>query len=355
MAKKKRSRRTLGWVLGAAAAGIGAGLAAERFLIGRDRLRSDPHTEIDYAKIVAPRSYEVASLDSTLVAYESGALDASEGAIFLHGYSLDHTVWRHQIESLDASRRYVYYDARHHGRSEPESPVDSPVTIEVLAKDLEVVLERSGLRRAVLVGHSMGGMTVLEFCRHFPHLLGDRVAGLILLNTTFTDALKTVVGAEVVGAIDRRLRRVLEGLLRDPRSSRVFRLRGDDLSWLLVRLFGFGPHASPSQVDHVRRLLAQFPSPPLIEIFRGMRDFDMTGALHTIGIPTLVVAGGDDRITTVKASERMAEEIPGATLEVLEDTGHMAMMERHERFNDLAGDFIDRVLAPPSRRREAAK
>lgn len=348
-------RKTLGWVLGAAAAGIGAGLAAERFLIGRARLRADPHSEIDYGRITAPRSYEVPSYDSsTLVAYESGAPRAPDGAVFLHGYSLDHTIWHHQIESLDDSRRYVYYDARYHGRSEPESPVDSPVTTEVLARDLEAVLRRSGLRRVVLVGHSMGGMTVLEFCRRFPQLLGDPVAGLILLNTTFTDALKTVVGAEVIGAVDRRLRRVVEGLLRDPRSSRAFRLKGGDLSWLLVRLFGFGPHASPAQVDHVRRLLAQFPSPPLIEIFRGLRDFDMTGALDAINIPTLIVAGGDDRITTVMASERMAEEIPGATLEVLEDTGHMVMMERHERFNELAGNFIDRVLVTPTTRREAA-
>ncbi|MGH2811111.1 MAG: alpha/beta fold hydrolase [Actinomycetota bacterium] len=355
-AKKSRTSRprgALGWALGAAALGAGAGIAVERLLVGRDRARSDPMAEVDYGEFAGDRRYDISSFDgAVLAADEVGPERAVSGAVFLHGFCLDRTIWHHQIEGLDGRRRFVFYDARDHGESrggkaEPDT--------RTLARDLKALLDHSGLKRVVLVGHSMGGMTALEYCREHPDEMGKRIKGLVLLNTTYTDAVKTLFAGAVVAPVERRLRGVINRLINDPRGSRALRIRGDDLSWALVKVFGFGPKASPKQVEFTQRLLTSFPSPPLIGIMRGLRDFDMEEALTSITVPALIVAGGDDRITTVRASERMAEDIPNSRLVVFERAGHMAMMERYEDFNGLLSDFFDETLRTrPKSRTESA-
>ena len=342
MARRPKALAGIGWILGAAALGVGAGLAAERLVVGKDRLRPDPYADVPYGKLAGDRLYHVTSFDGArLLAEDFGAPDAKTGVIFLHGYCLDRTIWHHQMESPSDSRR-IFYDARNHGRSLDSGRAEADTI--TLARDLKAVLDQSGLDKAVLVGHSMGGMTVLEFCRLHPEELGKRVRGLVLVNTTYTDALKTLFAAEIIGPIERRTRKVVGAILDGRRSSAVLRLRGDDLSWLLVKFFGFGADASPTQIGYIIKLLSQFPNPPLVEMLNGIRKFDMEEALNAIDVPCLIIAGGTDRVTTVKASERMHEEIKGSTLEVFDDEGHMTMMEGEQRFNPLLDKFLDEVF-----------
>ncbi|MGH9194362.1 MAG: alpha/beta fold hydrolase, partial [Acidimicrobiia bacterium] len=287
-AKRKKTGRTgsLGWILGAAAVGIGAGIAVERAIVGRSRFALDPYSHEPYGRIRGDRRFEVSTPDgAVLVGDEVGPRDATRGVIFLHGFCLDRTIWHHQYRGFTDNRKYVFYDARHHGEVTGGS---LPTDTRVLAADLKAVLDHSGLQEVVLVGHSMGGMTVLEFCREHPEETGGRVKGLVLVNTTYTDAIKTLVAAEIISPIERRARRVIDMLLDNRRSSRLARLRTDDLSWLLVKLMGFGPKASPSQIEFVHSLLTCFPSPQLVETLRGIRAFDMEEALAKIDVPTLI-------------------------------------------------------------------
>jgi pimeloyl-ACP methyl ester carboxylesterase len=350
--RKTRTKTAVAWAVGAAALGIGAGIAAKR-LVGQARRRPDPHAAEDYGRVRGDRRYEVSSSDGAiLVADEVGPEEATSGAIFLHGFCLDRTIWHHQYRGIDGNRRLIFYDARDHGQSRGGKAAPE---IRTLASDLKAVLDRSGLKKAVLVGHSMGGMTVLEYCRENPNELGKRVKGIALANTTYTDALKTIFAAEFVGPVEQRLRRFLERILDDPRASRAMRMRGDDFSWLLTRIGGFGPGASPSQVDFTRRLIMSFPSPPLVQILSGLRQFDMEEALDAIDVPTLILAGGDDRITTVRASKHIAGHIPGSRLVVLDGAGHMSMLERFDEFNTLVGEFLAQTLAAPRRGIKARK
>jgi pimeloyl-ACP methyl ester carboxylesterase len=356
--RKKVGARASGlqWALAAVALGLGAGLAAERALVGRSRRTRDPYESVPYGKLRGDRLYEVTSFDGTvLVSEDFGSKGARSGAIFLHGYCLDRSIWHHQMEELDGVRRFVYFDARNHGRSLDTGSADAGTL--TLAKDLKSVLDQSGLDEAVLVGHSMGGMAVLEFCREFSEELGKRVKGIVLANTTYTDAVKTLFAAEIIGPIERSTRRILNGILYSPRSSASLRLRGDDLSWLLVKFFGFGPDASPAQIGYAIKLLGQFPNPPLVEMMNRIREFDMEEALEAIDVPTLIIAGGSDRFTTVRASEKIHEEIKGSRLEIFENQGHMTMMEGAERFNSLLSDFLDETITADAReqRRRAAR
>ena len=338
----KRSRRpspaTIAVVGGSAV--LGAGLAiATKVLASRARSRPDPFAREPYGRIKPDRRYQVKTDGVQLNVDEMGPRSSKSGVVFLHGFCLDRTIWHHQMTTLDAGHRHLYYDARHHGISEGG---EVPTDVAVLAADLKSVVDESGLERVVLVGHSMGGMTLLEFCRQYPAYLGEQVKGLVLVNTTYTDALKTVFGAEVIGPLERGSGQTF----RVSRSSRANELlfHGGDLSYLLVKMFGFGPGPSPSQVQYVQRLLACFPSPPLIEMMTMFRNFDAEEALAKIDVPVLIVAGGDDRITTVRASRRIAADIEGSRLVVFDDTGHLSMMERSVEFNALLRDFFETHL-----------
>jgi len=343
MAKPKRSSKPkrFGTIAGIAALGLGAGLAVERVVVGRARSRS-LDDDVDYGQVPPDRIYEVASFDGAeLVVREFGPTDAKRAVVFLHGFCLDHRIWHYQMKQWGKSLKTVIYDARDHGASRGG---EGPFEVETLARDLEAVLDHAGLEQAILVGHSMGGMTVLEFCRRYEHLVGTRAAGIVLVNTTYTDALKTIAAAGFVGPLERGAGRLVYKLLGDPRASRAIRTRGDDLSYGLVRLFGFGPDAPASQVEFVCRLLAQFPSPPLVEWMKGIRRFDIGDALGSIDVPTLVIAGGDDRITTVRASKKIAEDIKGSRLIVFDNAGHTSMMERSEEFNAELQGFISGIF-----------
>lgn len=335
-----KKTRVSALVAGATAAGIGVGLAAERLLIGRSRLKADPYANEPYGKVKGDRSFSVTTKDDAVLHVEEVGLEgAKRGAIFLHGYCLDRTIWHHQMLDLGGAeeRRYIFYDSRDHGRSIGGS---AELRMPTLAHDLREVLDVCGLEEAVLVGHSMGGMAVLEFCREFPQELRNRIKGVVLANTTHTDAIKTAVAGELVGPIERRMRRTIDSLFADRSAHRALRLRGDDLSYLIVKLFGFGSRSSPTQVEFVRQLNAVFPSPPLIEMLKGMRKFDMEDALEAIDVPALIIAGGNDRLTTARASRHIAEKIPGARLHVLDEAGHSSMLEKWREFNDLVEDFL---------------
>ena len=340
---KKKSRRpspaTIAVVAGTAALGAGVGIAT-KVLASRARSRPDPFAREPYGRIKPDRRLSVESHGSELNVDEIGPQSSESGAVFLHGFCLDRTIWHHQMTALNSGHRHLYYDARHHGISEGEGV---PTDMALLAADLKAVVDQSGLSRIVLVGHSMGGMTMLEFCRQYPDYLGERVKGLVLVNTTYTDALKTVFGAEVIGPLER----VSGQTFKVSQSSRANELlfRGGDFSYLLVKMFGFGPSPSPSQVEYVQRLLACFPSPPLIDMMTTLRNFDAEEALAKIDVPVLIVAGGDDRITTVRASKRIAEDIEDSRLVVFDNTGHMSMMERPVEFNALLSEFFETHIA----------
>lgn len=338
-------------ILSAATVGLGAGVALERLLIGRARVKRDPFKEEPYGHLLPDRTYSVESFDGTKLAVdEMGPPESRRGAIFLHGLALDSRIWHHQWSGLGWQGRLIFFDARGHGRSVGE---DDEVTLEVLSRDLAAVIEASGLEEIVLVGHSMGGMTALEHTRQFSSEFGGRVKALVLANTTHTDAIKTMAGSGFIGPVEARIRSLIDLLLTDPRSARVMRLRSDDLSYLLVRLTGFGQDASPSQVEFVGSLLAAFPGSSLGVFLRALHGFHMGEELNSIAVPTLVLAGRRDRLTTSKASEYIANAIEGSEMVVFEDAGHVAMLERCFDFNLVLDSFLERVL-PVGRSKRAA-
>lgn len=295
-----------------------------------------------YGSAVPDRTHEVVSFDgSILIADEFGPEASTSGAVFLHGIGLEARIWHYQTQNVDPSTRRIFYDARGHGRSLQLG--DAPFDVATLAADLEAVIEASALGKVVVVGHSMGGMTALEFARRYPGELGTRIRGLVLANTTYAEGLRTFA---LVGAtkLEPHIRRFIDWVLADPRRHRRLKLKANRFSRGIVRTFGFGSGGSRAQIDFVTTILSAFPTRPMTELLRALLTFNVAEQLPGIRLPTLIVAGGRDRITAVRASRHMADAIPGSELEIFERCGHLTIMEEWQRFNVLLEEFLHRTL-----------
>ncbi|MGH2753782.1 MAG: alpha/beta fold hydrolase [Actinomycetota bacterium] len=325
------------------AAGVGTGLVAQHSMIKRRR-RDDPEGGEAFGTRRGVRSRSLPTADGSSIFIEEAGPESALGAVFLHGSCLRTDTWHYQLPGI-GDHRLVFYDLRGHGLSQPKG--SSPYSIETLARDLEIVVHDSELEELVLVGHSVGGMVALEFCRSNSELLGRRIKGVVLLNSTHRPAVETLIGGAAVSKIERATRRPFDAL--GDKAHYIDRLRRiikpSDTVFMAVSVAAFGPNASAKQIDFTYDMLAETPIDVIFDLIKSYREFDVTHDLGQINVPAMVIGGTHDRLTIPKASEHLAENLPNAELKMLAGCGHMSMLERHRELNRTLERFLDEVFA----------
>jgi pimeloyl-ACP methyl ester carboxylesterase len=271
----------------------------------------------------------------------------------VHGFSADMTVFHFQWKELSKDYRCVLYDQRGHGRSGPATGGD--YSLEALGHDLRAVLDRAAPSGpVVLLGHSLGGMTVLSFASHYPEEFGDRVRAVVLANTSAGDLVKAVIGglgAQAATRLTPWARRFAS------RPDRIFRMRhaalgrGGGLALLLARMTNFGPNAPPSMVEHVVGLASRATPEVWTDLFASLLDLDLVHALEHVTVPALILASDLDRLTPPSAAVAMKHRLPDARMVLFREAGHCAMLERHEQFNQVIRQFLRETM--PNRRQGA--
>ena len=330
--------------------GVGAGIAAERALVRRDRRRPDSEAGERFGALRGTPA-TVTSHDGVQLHVEE--LGSGPCLVFAHGFSLTQDAWHYQRRDLPAEFRCVFFDQRGHGRS--GRPDDHDYSLDALAGDLAAVLDWTGEERVVLVAHSMGGMAALRLAELEPERMGGQVAGLALVDSTYADALKGMSAAVTArGALTVQrsaIKFAFKFFGQDPVRAAQLRRRGSDLGYLGTRLFGFGSKPSPGQVAFIDRMLASTDIEVWAKVFPSLIDFDLSHVLEQLDLPTLVAVGDADRLTPPASARHMAEKIPGARLLVLEDAGHLAFLEEHEVLDAELTVLAREALAPARRRR----
>ncbi len=327
---------------GAALAGVAAGIVAKRAYVARDRRRPDPDAGEDFGELHGDMLGPVVSDDGTRLHVEQWG--SGPGIVLAHGYALDLTLWHYQIADLGRDHRVIAFDQRGHGSS--GRPPDGAWGLDALARDLDAVIHAQGSAPVVVIGHSMGGMALLEYCKLFPESIGSHVAGIVLVDTTAAD----VMGGMIPG-IGRYVQATIQGFqeaaMRALASNvtRLDRIRGhvSDVAYLGTRFLGFGPRPSPSKVAYLDRVLASAPSDVVLALLPTLTGMDVTEVLDAIDVPALVVAGSHDRLTPPGAARRLVEGIKGAELLVVGNAGHMSMFERPDEFNAGLRRFLHRI------------
>jgi pimeloyl-ACP methyl ester carboxylesterase len=345
-----RSLAGTGIALGAAAVGI----AAERYMVRRARAAPDPERNEPLEERPGTE-HRLISFDGTDLAVNVIGPRRGPTLVFIHGFSLDMTVWHYQWKHFSKGYRCVLFDVRGHGRSAPAAGGD--YSLQALGQDLEAVLDAFAPSGPVgLIGHSLGGMSIISLADVYSHEFGKRVRAVVLANTAAADVVKEVLGG--LGArIGRFLipapRRLLNG------SNLAFRLRdgalnrSPDLAFLAARLTNFGPKAPPSVVDHVAKIAGQAPVEVWTDLVRSLAEMNLAHALEHISVPTLVLVGDVDRLTPPASALAIKRGLPDARMVVFSEAGHCTMLERHEQFNEVVQGFLDEALGPRKQRARA--
>lgn len=356
MTNWRRITGLAGLAAGAAvAAGAGAVIAAEKLAVGRLRLRPDPEADEPFGQLHGRPLSVLADDGVPLHAEINGPDDAPVTIIFSHGYALSQNVWHYQRRDLVGPARCVFWDQRCHGQSGEGS--QESCTIPQLGEDLHAVLRATapGDTPVVLVGHSMGGMTIMALAREHPELFGTKVIGVVLISTMAGGVDPTIWIPVLLRPIARQaappmLRSVSRGLP----ATLVERGRqaGGDLAFLSTRYVAFGDHSvSPAVVDFLERIIRATRVGVVAAFYLALLRHDERAALATLGdVPVTVIAGESDRLVPLAQGQELAEQIPGAELVKVPGAGHAVILERPEDVNRAISDLAARALAGTQRR-----
>ena len=275
-----------------------------------------------------------------------GPEDAAVTVVLVHGFGSDAREYRHQCEALRTRARLLLFDHRGHGRS--GWGTYRSATMEQLGQDLgEVLDQQAGEGPILLVGHSMGGMAVLSLAGQRPELFGSRVLGVGLLST----AAGHLTQAELPDGMAHAA--VRTGLARILAWAVWFLAPAIDLAEPFHRPWGrrallkamLGEDEAPREATAlVQDTWVRTRQSVVAAFVPAMVGYNRTDALDVLRrIPTLVLAGDDDRIIPWQRGRRLAEDIGnGARFVLVPGAGHMVNLTHPEPVNSALAELLDR-------------
>ncbi|SED59499.1 Pimeloyl-ACP methyl ester carboxylesterase [Streptomyces sp. 2231.1] len=373
----RRATGIAGAAIGVLAAGAAAGVAIERMTVGRGmrrkaRLALDSTGPYGTLRGTPGKAY---ADDGTELYYEVDETEPEPGptpsprrrrlfgrkapapvtVVFCHGYCLSQDSWHFQRAALRGVVRTVHWDQRSHGRSgrgAAQTRDRVPVTIDQLGRDLKAVLDAAVPDGpVVLVGHSMGGMTVMAFAAQYPELIRDRVVATALVGTSSGRLGEVNFGLPLAGvnAVRRILPGVLKALGQQAELVEKGRRATADLFAGIIKRYSFaGRDVDPAVERFAERMIESTPIDVVAEFYPAFSDHDKTEALaHFRSMPVLVLAGVQDLVTPSEHSEAIADLLPEAELVLVPDAGHLVMLEHPEVVIDRLADLLARAGAVP--------
>jgi pimeloyl-ACP methyl ester carboxylesterase len=316
-----------------------AGAIIVRLLL-RLTSRNSPHDQP--TSVRDGRTQRLRRPDGTELQIERYGQADGPALIFTHGWGTDSTEGYYLKRQLSDRFQLIVWDLP--GVGESTRPDTNDYSLEKFASDLNAVIDLANGHPVILVGHSIGGMTTLTFCRLFPEALGTRVAGLVLVHTTYINPVRTTTLARLNTALERPvLVPLLHLMIWLSPLVRVMNwlsyLNGS--AHLSTKLSGFAGTETWQQVDFASRYGLYLSPAVLARGMFGMLRYDATATLKTIHIPTLVVAANRDPVCKPEASERISHDVPRAELTPLVPAKHMGFMEHHTQFAALVDDFAE--------------
>jgi len=245
---------------------------------------------------------------------ESGTATSAAGScplILIHGAGGSALHWPPEVRRMHG--HWVFgIDLPGHG----ESGGEGLATIEGYVDSMRAWLDALDIERAIWVGHSMGGGISLTAALTIP----DRVAGLVL-----------------VGSGGRL--RVHPSILEATAQPETFRGAVD-----LIISWAFSPQASSKLTNLVAKRMAETQPQVLHNDFKACDRFDAMSRLKEISVPVVAICGRDDKLTPIKYSEFVVQQIPNASLQLIDGAGHMVMLEKPFEVAEAIQSFVLQLL-----------
>jgi len=281
--------------------------------------------------------------DTNLHVETVGPVDAPV-LLFTHGWGMDNTEWYYAKRDLSNRFRLIFWDLP--GLGESTEPQDRDFSLDRLAQDLRSVIATANGKPVILVGHSIGGMINLTFCRLFPDQLGRQVVGIIQVDTSYTNPVRTTENSSLSLALQKPVAEpILHAMIG---LSPLVRLMNwlsyeNGSSYLMNAKSAFAGAESRGQVDLVSRLQAKASPAVVARGTLAMFHWDATPVLPRIPVPVLLLVGRQDTTTLPEASRHMKEAIPGAKIIEIERAAHYSLLEQNQSIDSAIAEFAQKL------------
>ncbi|MGW3410185.1 alpha/beta fold hydrolase [Streptomyces sp. NPDC000888] len=288
-----------------------------------------------YAPPVPARELTAVSADGARLHVEVHGPEGLPAVVLAHGWTCSTAFWAAQIRDLAADHRVIAYDQRGHGRS----PASDACGTDALADDLEAVLAATLApgEKAVLVGHSMGGMTLMAASAR-PRFR-EHTAAVLLCST---GSSRLVAESRVVPMRAGRLRtRITKSVL----GSRAPLGPVTPLARRILKYATMGPGSSPGMVDACARIVHACPRRVRHAWSVVLDLLDLDDGVRELAVPTAVVVGTADRMTPAVHARALVAALPNCVgLTELTGLGHMTPVEAPElvtgRIRELTSTYV---------------
>jgi proline iminopeptidase len=238
-------------------------------------------------------------------------------------------MFRPYLDELADEFRVIYVDERGQGRSERVDP--TTLSLDVFARDVDLLAEALELERFALLGHSFGAIITTKHAIE----IGTAVAYVISGGGDASDKLMTDVEASFAEMGDRA-----EAIAASWEHEKTVQTEDEARELLRVQMpFHFAGEPPPGYGDDT------IYSPEVLRYFAqmGYGDFDYTPDLGRVSKPTLIIVGEHDRTTTTRAAGVLHEGIQSSNLVVVPGVGHMSFVEAPEPYLEAVRGFLRRV------------
>lgn len=313
--------------LAATAVAFGAWLA--RLAADHRAIRNDPLFGLLNARLEG-RPLAVTSSDGTpLHVMEFGSRDAAATVVLVHGWVSAVKVWTPVIHALAGEDiRVVAYDLRGHARS--GRPDEKDYSIDAHAGDLDAVLRAtlSNGQRAVVAGHSLGGMTIVAWAGDHADDVPRLVAGAVLINT----GMDGLIAQSPILKMPEKLSKAREIAGRALLSAPVPLPRGPTpLSYRVVRWVALTKTATPAQIAFTERLALSCTRDVRALCGGTLSGLDLYESIASLGVPTVIIGGAGDKLTPPSHVDRLADALPHVVEKIIiDDCGHMGPVSHPE-------------------------
>ncbi len=239
--------------------------------------------------------------------------------VLMHGIGGNRTNWTEQVEAFSKHFHTVSWDARGYGDSDD---YEGPLDFADFARDLAGVLDHFGAEKAHLCGLSMGGRIAQDFYRQFP----ERVKTLTLV-ATFA-GFRNFSSEERQRFINLRKKPLVEEG-KEPK----------DIAPVVAKTL-IGPSASEDKFQRLVQSMERLHKDSYVKTIEASTLYDKALELETVTVPTCLVFGEHDSLTTPETGKAMADRITGSEFHVVPRSGHLINIEEPEIFNRIVMDFL---------------
>ena len=295
-------------------------------------------------QVIRPEKLRTKSVKQDLFVQKYLNKDIKTTLIFTHGWSTTAQIWSYFGLALTGKYNLIFWDEPGLGLS--KIPENRDFSLSKYANNLQEIVETvSPTQKIILVGHSIGGMIIQQFYQDFPLLAKERISANALFNTTYINPIKTALFGNILVKLQNILIKPI--LVIQKYTWPIWQLN-NALSFcngslhLAAFASGFTGQQTQEELKFTTRLMMTSRVDVVSDGTLEMTKLNTFDTLKDILVPTLVIAGKKDILTLATANKTISELLPNSTLKIIENAGHMGILEQSQTYIQELEKFLER-------------